>query len=383
MISAGDARRFDDEGYLVVRGLLDVRRNIRPLRDAYAALIDALATIYEVELGRSLAVLGAPQSEGVRLATLLGLSGGDALHHLAPVLSVFSPRFRWRRDLPPAQLPECFDLMRDAALLDAVEALVGPEIQASPIYHFNLKLAPRHLALAESIAKAAGRRSPSAAATHYGFEVGQTPWHMDAIAGLRDSHQSKIVIAWIPLTPADSDRGALRVVPRSHRCGVRSGPFPDDLLSQAIVVEATPSDVVFMHNTLLHSASENRTADEVRWACNFRYLFIGEANGRPYLPGFIARSRSAPETELTNPHVWIGMWMCALDNLMRGELPVPSVAMTTHARAAAITRQWREAVPDERAWFRLRDQPMRSRALRLARRLAVTSRRWISSIVKG
>ncbi len=378
-----DARRFDDEGYLVVRGLLDAGRDIRPLRHAYAALVDALATIYEAELGRFPTPRGTPQSEGERLATLLGLSGGDALHHLAPVLSVFSPRFRWRRDLPPAQLPECFALMRNAALLDAVEALIGPEIQASPIYHFNLKLAPRHLALAESVAKTVGRRSPSIAAAHYGLEVGQTPWHMDAIAGLRDSHRSNIVIAWIPLTPADPERGALRLVPRSHRLGVRSGPFPDDLIGQAITIEATPGDVVFMRNTLLHGASDNRTAEEVRWACNFRYLPIGEPNGRPYLPGFVARSRSAPESELTNPQVWLGMWMRALENLMQGELPVPNVATTTRTRAAAITRRWSEAVPDARAWFRLGDHPTRSRFLKLARRLVVASRRWISSIMRG
>src|SRR5207245_2145177 len=99
----------------------------------------------------------------------------------------------------------------------------------------------------------------------------QTPWHMDAIAGLRDSHQSRIVIAWIPLSPADAERGALRVVPRSHPFGVRAEPFPADVLDSAVTIEAIPGDVVFMHNTLLHSASENRTADEVRWACNFRY----------------------------------------------------------------------------------------------------------------
>jgi hypothetical protein len=77
------------------------------------------------------------------------------------------------------------------------------------------------------------------------------------------------------------------------------------------------------------------------------------------------------------------MWLCALENLMRGELPVPNVATTTRAQGAAITRRWNEVVPDERAWFRLADHPTRSRTSRLARRLVVASRRWISSILKG
>ena len=308
MVSPAEARRFEDDGYLIARGLLDAHSDVRPLRAAYEALVAALATIYEAELDDASAWPGAhrgsgavPDTErlpGERLATLLGLSGGDALHHLAPVLSVFSPRFRWRPDLPPAQLPELFGLMRTPALLDAVEVLIGPEIQASPIYHLNLKLGQRHLALAESTAQTAGRRSPSNAATHYALEVGRTPWHMDAIAGLRDSHRSKIVIAWIPLTAADADRGALLLVPGSHRDGVRGGPFPDEEIRRAIAIEATPGDVVFMHNTLLHGGTENRTAEEIRWACNLRYLPVGQPTGRPYLPGFVARSRSAPETEL-------------------------------------------------------------------------------------
>jgi hypothetical protein len=201
---------------------------------------------------------------------------------------------------------------------------------------------------------------------------------MDAIAGLRDSHRSRIVIAWIPLTPVDPERGSLLVVPGSHRSGVRSAPFPDEEIRRAIAIAATPGDVVFMRNTLVHGATENRAPTEVRWACNVRYLPIGEPTGRPYLPGFVARSRSAPESELTNPYVWLAMWTRALENLMHGELPVPNVATTDGVRAAAITRRWDEAVPDERAWLRLPTHPMRSRAVRLVRRLGVAFRRWLS-----
>ena len=171
-------------------------------------------------------------------------------------------------------------------------------------------------------------------------------------------------------------------MPGSHRDGVRGGLFPDDDIRRAIAIEATPGDVVFMHNTLLHGGTENRTAEEVRWACNIRYLPAGQPTGRPYLPEFVARSRSAPETELTNPYVWLAMWTCALEKLMRGELPVPNVATTSGIRAAAITRRWSEAVPDARAWLRLRAHPMRPRAVRLARRRAVTLRGWTSSMVR-
>lgn len=375
-----DARRFDDDGYLVVRGLLDPRRDVDPVGDAFASLIDALATVYAAELGASSVDTGAYRSIGERLALLLGASGGDALHHLAPVLSVFSPRFRWRSDLPSAQVPELFALMRNPALLDAVEALVGPEIYASPIYHLNLKLAPRYLALADAIAREARRRSPSLTA-HYGFEVARTPWHMDAIAGLRDSHASRIVVAWIPVTQADGTRGSLLLVPGSHRLAVRAGPFPEALIEQAVAIEAVPGDVVFMRNTLVHASTQNRSDEDVRWACNFRYLPVGEPNGRPYLPGFVARSRADPTTELTNPNVWAAMWTRALGNLMRGELPVPNAVTTSLAEADAITRRWRAAVPDVDGWLRLRRSPSHSRPVLLVRRVVTAVRRWAAARV--
>jgi phytanoyl-CoA hydroxylase len=373
-----DVGRFEAEGYLTVRGLLEPSRDVDPLARAYEALIHALATIYDAELDRPCATNGDDTSTGARFATLLGASGGEALHHLAPVLSVFSPHFRWRGDLPAAQLPELFALMRNERLLDAVEGLIGTEIFASPIYHLNMKLAARHLELAERLAAQSGRRNPSWT-LHYGFEVGETPWHTDAIAGLRDSHESRIVVAWIPLTPADQERGTLLVIPGSHRGGVLGGPFADALTRRAITIDAMPGDVVFMDNKLVHGATANRSAGEMRWACNLRYLPIGEPTGRPYLPGFVARSRSAPQTELRNPYVWAAMWRRALENLAAGELPVPNVARTSRADAEAITRRWREVVPDERGWLRLRARPTRRGMSRIGRRAAVALRRWLST----
>ena len=377
---AADLRRFEDEGYLVVRGLLDARGDVDPVTRAYDALIEALCAVYESGLERPQLTAREDTSAGERLAFALGASGGEVLWHLAPVLSVFSPTFRWRSDLPSAQLPELFRLMRNPRLLDRVEALIGPEIYASPIYHLTMKLPRRHLELAERIAKQAGRARPRQA-IHYGFEVGQTPWHMDAITGLRDSHDSKIVIAWIPLSTTDRLLGSLLLIPRSHRNGVQGGPYADELTRQAIEIEAAPGDVVFMDNKLVHGSSENRSDDGVRWACNLRYLPIGQPDGRPYLPGFVARSRSAPQLELANPYLWMTIWMRALENVSAHEFPVPSVA-THRRRAEAITWRWRETVPDVRGWLRLGEHAPPGVSTRIARQLAAGVGRWLGSAAR-
>ena len=128
--------------------------------------------------------------------------------------------------------PEMFALMRHPKVLDILEALIGPEIAASPIYHFNLKLAPDHLGLADEVAESVG--ADLSEEGFYAFQVGRTGWHMDAISGLRDSHESQIVNAWIPITHATEENGCLVVIPKSHNHGVQYRPYPEDLDAQGV-----------------------------------------------------------------------------------------------------------------------------------------------------
>ncbi len=99
-----------------------------------------------------------------------------------------------------------------------MEVLIGPEIAASPIYHFNLKLAPDHLKLADRVAEVVG--ADLSKEGFYTFQVGKTGWHMDAASGIKDSHESEIVNAWIPITHATEKNGCLVVIPGSHKEGV-------------------------------------------------------------------------------------------------------------------------------------------------------------------
>ena len=70
------------------------------------------------------------------------------------------------------------------------------------------------------------------------------------------------------------------------------------------------------------------------------------------MPGFVARSRLAPHTELRNPYLWSTMWQRALDNLVKYELPVPQ-NLISRKEAESITKRWQQMTPDERGWLRL------------------------------
>ena len=102
---------------------------------------------------------------------------------------------------------------------------------------------------------------------------------------------------------------------------------------------------LFLDNKLLHSATQNTSADDYRWAFNFRYLRAGETSGRPFLPGFVARSRSAPDSELHNPHLWSTLWDRALAHSVQHGVPCSYQDLREgklgDEEAASITARWR------------------------------------------
>jgi len=325
------SEQYKRDGFVFVEGALESGA-VASLAQSYEDYLDTLAYAYLAGSDARVDYDDLPLPH--RFATLLGVSGGRALHHLDPVLNSFLPHYKYQADLPSAQIPALFELMSHPKLIDVIETLIGPEVTASPIYHLNFKLARQHLDLVQTIAQSVGSQSKfkSDGATNdpdkdpalerfFGFQVGKTDWHMDAISGLYDSHESEIANAWIPINPCTEANGCLLVIPGSHTNGVRGGPFPEEERAKAVALPANPGDVVVLHNKVLHSATENTTKDGFRWAFNFRYLPTGEPSGRPFLPGFVARSRSNPSAELKNPYLWSMMWHRALDYLTQNGSP--------------------------------------------------------------
>jgi hypothetical protein len=352
MISANQRQQFIEQGYLTVQGLLDVRANIEPFREAYVGYLDRLADIFMGKTNPDLRADYSGQPFAERFATLLGCSGSSVLPHLDPSLSIFAPGYQRQKDLPSAQRPELFRLMRNERLLDALGDLLGPEIFVSPIYHFNLKLAVRQLKRARRAATAAGQnahgRNPL-----WGFHVGTTSWHTDAAYGLPDAYRSRIINAWIPITPATAENGCLLVAPGSHRLKPLRGTIAESVIETAVPLPAAPGDVIFLDNNVLHASLPNRSAGDIRWAFSFRYLPTGEPTGRPFLPGFVARSHWAPGGELRDPQLWSDMWRAALDFLSMNPLPAAVGRELGVAEAEAITADWRAATPDYADWLRL------------------------------
>jgi len=148
-----------------------------------------------------------------------------------------------------------WDLVCHPRILDAVEDVLGPDLMCWTASFF-IKEA----------------RDP-----------GFVSWHQDATYWGLSSPD--VITAWVALSPATIESGAMQVMPGSHRRQLahRDTFHPDNLLTrgQEIAVDVDASQAVFMplapgemslHHVLIAHASEPNQADERRIGFAIRYV---------------------------------------------------------------------------------------------------------------
>ena len=194
-----------------------------------------------------------------------------------------------------------FEFLCNPNLLDALESILGPEISCSPIQHLRGK-APDRL-----------NETPHARHT--------VPWHQDSGVTWEEADASPIVTCWIPLVDATIKRGCLHVMPGISRNGhlqhhsaggttIVPHLMPD---VQPVAAEIKTGGVIFLSQFTPHSSTPNLTEYDVRWSLDLRYQVTGTHTGRPFYPDFVARSRSNPESALTDYDLWCRRWIEGLE----------------------------------------------------------------------
>jgi len=300
---------FQEYGFVVAEGILDLELDIKPVVQEYYDLLDSLIDQWYAE--GKLPSRFADQPFGQRLTSVIRESG-QAYHQ---PFDISLPQANILADTPMHTGPAVFHLLTSPRLLDAVESLIGPEIYSNPVQHVRIKppenLVPAHLQNAL---------------------VTKTDWHQDSGVVLPESDESEILTVWLPITEATTENGCLVVAPGTHRgellphCPAMNNRnqvhIPDKYRQPgqyAAVMQ--PGDVLFMHRRTAHASLSN-TSDSIRWSFDLRYNPIGQKTGRPWFPGFVARSRSHPETELTQPDAWTTLWQATRAHLASEANPV-------------------------------------------------------------
>lgn len=294
-------QHFEDEGFVLVRGLLNPERDIQPVLDEYGAVLDRLAReLYETgEITSAYADLDF----GDRMIACYKESG----RVLSQYFDCSLPQAGTKVDSPIWVGPAVFEALRNETLLDVVEDLIGSEVFSNPVQHIRIK-PPQHVLPDTRMDPKTGSKG--------GFDAGVTPWHQDNGVVLPEADETNMLTVWWPLTPATLENGCLKIIPRSHKkgllhhCRTVSGlAVPDPMLDldNALCVPMAPGDVLFLHRRTCHSSLPN-VSNEVRISFDIRYNPTGQATGRDVFPGFVARSRSNPESELRDPEAWAQSW---------------------------------------------------------------------------
>jgi phytanoyl-CoA hydroxylase len=311
-LSAEQIATFNQEGYLILRGVLNKEAVLDPIVDEFNGVLGRLAQhLYDAGETTSLHA-ELPFSD--RLTQIVTESGN--VH--AQYFDCSLPQGRFAADTPFWTGKAVFALLRSPAILDVVESLIGPEIYANPVQHVRLK-PPERLVPVDPITGHS--------------QLGATAWHQDNGVVTEDADESEIITVWLPLTEATVNNGCLIVQPRSHHDGLlphcptessaknRNGGFglhiPDSFLAtedQDVSVPMQAGDILLMHRRTPH-ASHSNVSDHVRWSFDLRYNPIGQATGRGAFPGFVVRSAAHPETEMSDPAAWTQLWLDARDRL--------------------------------------------------------------------
>ena len=305
--------RFREDGYLIVEDVL-TGEDLAAIEAEYRKIVDRVSADLALR-GKLRPLAGTTFSE----CYIEAMQQLDDMYDLYQHLDISLPLLE---DLDHSHTmnagPEVFRLLTNPRLLDIVESVIGPEIYSNPVQHVRIK-----------VPESRAPRDDNGM-----VKFGVTPWHQDAGVVNPDADESMILTVWFPLMDADAENGCLQVVPGSHRgdllthCPGMEASSPSGLqipesqfeVGKAVPVPLKKGDVLFMTKFTIHSSLPNNS-DRIRWSFDLRYNPIGHSTGRTSFPGFVARSRSKPDSELHDPVIWNEMWTEARDALAKGNEP--------------------------------------------------------------
>ncbi len=297
MLTQARKSLFDAQGYLLVEDVLDAGAVLDPIVGEYASLLDRLVDdlIARSELSQTHADLGF-RERMTKVYAETGRTFEQYFNLSLPIVGVTEETPFWTG-------PAIFNLIRTPALLDIVEAIIGPEIASNPIQHIRIK--PPQKLLPED--------------QHASGLVGTTPWHQDA-AVIPPDAGTEMVTVWVPINDAPVESGCLQFLRGAHKSGLKKHglgrvdglALPRDVADAGTVdiVPAKRGDILLIHRHCPHASLPN-VGDQLRFSLDLRFHPADQPSGRDVLPSFIARSRSDPSRELCDPDAWTEMWKAA------------------------------------------------------------------------
>ncbi|HMN27511.1 MAG TPA: phytanoyl-CoA dioxygenase family protein [Caldilineaceae bacterium] len=255
-------RSYQQNGYVVAPAIVD-NTALEPVRRAIAETVDQLARQRHAEGQIDQLYADAPFEQ--RLAYIYQNGASKSMG--------------WNREVFSKAI---YDLLTHPNLLELAESLLGPEVTVNGDYWVRTKLP--------------------------GERLTTLPWHQDSGYYGPQTAAEHILSVWLPLVDVDEHNGCMQFIPGSHRWGLLPTDKDEDRHNiptedvagrgQVETLRMKVGDAVAFHNLTFHRSLMNGS-DAIRWSIDLRYSPTGtptEWLSRMGLFGFVARSRSQPET---------------------------------------------------------------------------------------
>ena len=128
-----DMEKFQEQGYLVARDVLDPEVDLAPVFTEYEELLDRLSRMWLQRGTISDAFEGMPFNE--RLVQIAIATRGNYY----PYVDISFTQTDAEEKMPVHTGPAVFNVLRSPRMLDAVEQFIGPEIYCNPVQHVRIK----------------------------------------------------------------------------------------------------------------------------------------------------------------------------------------------------------------------------------------------------
>ena len=297
-LTAQQVEGFYKYGFLKVDGILDPEEYLDPIIDEYSGVLDRLADELYAEGEITSRYEDLPF--GDRVTAIYAETGKQ----FSGYFDICLPFMGVTEETPFWTGQAVLNAITAEPLLDAVESFIGAEIYSNPVQHVRIK-PPEQLLPKDADGNPV---------------IGATVWHQDRGTVTEDADETDMITAWFSLTDAAIEQGPLKIVPQSHDSGLLTHclsykgkkadrVIPEHLfdIDSTIPMPTKRGDVIFLHRQTVHGSLAN-VSDKIRWSFDLRYNPIGQPTGRGAFPGFVARSRKNPESELRDADVWTDMW---------------------------------------------------------------------------
>lgn len=301
MLSYQQIEQFFNDGFLVVENVFDEEAVLKPIREEYRHLLDALIKQW-VDDGQI-----EPPSHDADFFEKLNYCYANGCDWFQP-MDISLPADKITRDTPMHFGPAVFNLLTAPPLLNIVEQLIGPEITSNPIQHVRLKPPARKL-------------NDSEVRAH----ITSTDWHQDRGVAHAEADNTDMVTVWCAITDATPENGCLQVIPKQGvekllpHCPKSQTALADGVVDtrRATPLPVKAGGIVLFHPLTPHASLENNT-DKFRWSFDIRFNKTGQPTGRSHFPSFVAKSEAQPHLELRDWQVWRQLWEDARTELSGG-----------------------------------------------------------------